>query len=188
MKYKVTLGLSITLVLSLAVFLSGSVSSEETIGYCPTMEDNAVQLSEDGYKIERFGSSSQTLQALNNERIDKALIGRKTRQNELPEGADEEVIESGITLTSNKKQFIQYSELSQKDIHTVLPNEKVEGVVPEKTNIIRHNSTEKVENLIDNGEMALINWNDWKDKYGLIVVMKGDRKYEAFRGAFLYSK
>lgn len=166
------------------VFPQGEPSDKLILGYCPTMYEEALAFSEDVELVE-FVSASEVLFALNREQIDFGLVGRKAKFHEISDDISEEILESGYTLVSNKKGFIDYSQLRQINIHTYLDSEIVERLVSSQ-NIVYYDSQQEVIDKISDGEVVLISWDDWNDEFELIVVMDGNEKAKDFRGVFLY--
>ncbi len=157
------------------------------IGYCPTMESNALEIFDgNNYELIRFSSASEVLSVLNNNQIDMGLIGRKAKEGELSSDVKETILESGYTLVSNNKEFINYSQLSGLEIYTYLPKEKVEILIPENKNTVYYESKQEAINKILEGEVVLILWEDWQDDFELLVVMDNNEKVKDFRGVFLY--
>jgi hypothetical protein len=163
-------------------YFTGNVVEEKIkLGYCPTMKEDAKTLSEkENYELVEFLSASEVLFALKNNQIDKAVIGRKAKLNEISIDTKETVLESGYTLVSNKKDFIDYSQNFSIEIYTYLEEEFDFPVI--KT------SKEEVLEKVKEGKVALIYWEDWNDDFELVVVMNGNEKVKEFRGAFLYEK
>lgn len=156
------------------------------LGYCPTMQDEAISLSkEKGYELIQFGSASEVLHALKNGQINKAIIGRKAEKTEISLNTKETILKSGYTLASNKKGFIDYSELPSIEMYTYSSNEVVSGLIPVSSKIIYNDKTEVLKK-IQESKITLISWDDWDDDFEPIVVMEGNEKVKDFRGVFLY--
>ena len=165
---------------------NSEVREKAKLGYCPTMQDEAISLSQEkDYKLISFGSASEVLSALKNGQINKALIGRKAEKIEIGSTINEEVLKSGYTLVSKEKGFIDYSKLPSIEVYTYLSNELVSSLIPASSKII-YQSESEVLKQINAGKIALISWDDWSDDFELIVVMNGNEKVKDFRGAFLY--
>ncbi len=191
MKKQILISIILGIILILA-FLSTKpflieANQEIKLGYCPTMQGDAITLSEkENYELIRFGSASEVLSALNDNLIDKALIGRKAESNEISNDVKEKILESGYTFVSNNKRFIDYFQLSSLEIYTYLNPEKIEKLIPEDENINYIESKKEAIKKINEGKIVLISWEDWQDDFELIVVMKGNDKVKDFRGVFLY--
>jgi len=156
------------------------------LGYCSTMQEEAISLSEkNNYQLIEFGSATQVLSALQNNQINKALIGRKAKGYEISKDTSETILDSEYTLVSNKKSFIEYSSLSDLDIYTYLPKEVIENLIVYNFKIINLSKQEAI-NKISKGKLILISWEDWSDNFELVVVMNRDEKVKDFRGVFLY--
>lgn len=162
------------------VFTGEVISKEKMrLGYCPTMQEEAISLSQKkDYELVKLSSASEVLYALNNNQVDKGLIGRKAKLNEINSNIKETTLKSGYTLVSKNKGFIESSQLPFLDIYTYLE---------EDFNFpVNKISKEEVLGNIDAGKIALISWKDWNDNFELIVVMNGNEKVKDFRGVFLY--
>ena len=186
-KKNLIFGIIIVLVITLFLIIKPSftgnaiLNNEQKIklGYCPTMQEDAKVLSEkENYDLIRFGSASEVLFALNNNQIDKGLIGRKAKDYEISDNIKETILKSGYTLVTNQKSFLEYYNLPQYEIYTYL-----EG---DFNFPIKKISKEKVSEKIEEGKIVLISWDDWKDDFELIVVIKGNEKVKDFRRSFLY--
>ena len=155
---------------------------EIKLGYCPTMYENAKQIAEsNNYKLIGFDSASEVLSALKNKQINKALIGRKAYSYEINSEIKENVLESGFTLVSNQRAYIDISELSNLEIHTYFNQTKFNS-----DNLIFHSSKQEALDKISQGKIVLISWYDWNDEFELIIVMDKNQKARDFRGVFLY--
>jgi hypothetical protein len=181
-----------TIVLAVLFLISpmilGRVIQEPVkIGYCPTMFKEAEKLSiEKGYVLVEYISAAEVLIALKNNEIQNGLIGRKAYSNELGLGIKEEILESGFTLVSNQRGFIDYSQLGLIEVYAYSSPEEVLHLFSENQKI---NFVEKQEALgkISQGNAVLIEWEDWKDNFELVIVMNSSEKVRDFRGVFLYS-
>lgn len=182
--------LSIFLIIKLsftgfAVYSEGS-NEKIKLGYCPTMQKDAIEVAEEeNYELIDFRAASAVLSALNNEQIDKGMIGRKAKQHEINSGINEKVIESGYTLVTNKKSYINYFQLTDIEIYTYLSKSVAEDLIPENSQIVYLDKGEVFEKIYQ-GKFALISWDDWKERFELAVVVNGNEKVKDFRGVFLY--
>lgn len=180
---------SIILVVSISAFLITDSSltgfsvyedSEKIkLGFCPTMQEEAENLAkQNNYELVKLKSASEVLYMLKSDKIDKALIGRKAKAEEINPETKELILKSGYTLVSNQKKFVDYSQLSALDIYSHLENN---FAFP--TKII---SKKEIESRVQESKIVLISWDDWNDYFELIVVMDGSKKVKEFRGSFLY--
>ncbi len=157
------------------------------LGYCQTMESEAIELAKDNdYELVKHGSASEVLFALSNEEIDKGLIGRKAKLNEISKNIKETTLKSGHILVTNKKGFLEYSELPYLEIHTYLTPKEVNTLTPDNKNIFYYEFKQEAINKISEEKAVLIPWDDWRDDFELLVVMDGNKKVKDFRGVFLY--
>jgi hypothetical protein len=172
-------------------FTGFAVYSEDSnekikLGYCPTMQEEAISLSEkNNYELVKFDYAIDVLSALKNKQIDNALIGRKAKLSEINKNTKETILKSGYTLVSKKGGFIDSSQLANYEIYTPLSESIAENLLPGYSKIIYLTKEEAIER-ISMGKIVLISWEDWNDNYELIVVMKDNEKVKDFRGAFLY--
>ena len=185
------IGIVLTFLIILAILgpiMVGKVTKQTIkLGYCPTMFEEAQKISiEEGCVLTKYNSASQVLSALRNNQIQKGLIGRKTYSNEINSDIKEQVIESDFTLVSNKKGFIDYSQLNSIEIYSYSPLEEVSSLFSEEQQIHFMKKQEALK-MISQGKIVLIEWKDWQDNFELVVVMNGSRKIREFRGVFLYS-
>lgn len=157
------------------------------LGYCPTMFPEAEKISENkGYDLIEYNSASQVLRALRNNEIQKGLIGRKAYFDEIDSNFNKDIIESGFTLVSNKKEIIDYSQLNFVEIYAYSDLDQISHLFPDNQNI-KFIEKQDILNKISEGKYVLISWDDWKNDFELIVVMAGFNKVRHFRGVFLYS-
>lgn len=157
------------------------------LGYCPTVRQDAEAIAlGKNYDLIEFSSALQVLGALNTKQIDKAVIGRKAKSNEISSEISEHVLKSGVTLISNTRLDIDYSEVNNLEIHTCLGEEEMEdkGI---NARIIYYGSEQEVISKLEEGKIILISWDDWKDEFELVVVWDGVLKSRDFRGLFLYT-
>ncbi len=163
------------------------ISNEKIkLGYCPTMQEDAEKLSEkENYQLIKFGSASEVLNALNNNQINKALIGRKAKNYEISKEIKETTLKSGHTLVFKQKGFIESSQLSNLEIYTYLSEEQVKKLIPDNKNII-YLPKQQAISKIPEGKIVLISWEDWQDEFELIVIIDENEKDKNFRGVFLY--
>ena len=158
------------------------------LGYCPTMQEDAIYLSkENDYELISFGSAIDVLSALKNNQIDKAMIGRKAELSEINQKTKETILRSGYTLVSDKKGFIDYSQLHSIEVYTYLPEKITSSLIPTSSKII-YTDKNKIIKKINDKKIVLISWDDWDDEFELIVIMDGNEKVKGFRGVFLYEK
>ncbi len=174
--------------LSLTGFAVYSENSNEKIklGYCPTMQEETIILSEENnYESIKLGSASEVLFALKNNQVDRGLIGRKAKLSEINKNTKETILKSGYTLISKQGGFIDFSQLANYEIYTSLSESIAESLALKDSKIIYLTKEEAIKK-INEGKIVLISWEDWNDNFELIVVMKGNEKVKDFRGVFLY--
>jgi len=155
------------------------------IGYCPTMEEYVknIKNSQD-FEISNLGSAARVLYSLSNDEIDVAVIGRKAMKREF-EGY-EKVSGEGYTLITNSKSMISKDDVVNIKIDTNIPKNIVEKEFPELKNVIHHKT---LQEALDHGDVQLISWNDWDDKFELLIpVDEFNNKIKKFRVPHFYSK
>lgn len=193
MKINEKLGILIIVIflITLVIFSINNINKEIQqekilLGYCPTMKENAEQISKENNQIILIekSSSAHALYDLNNGKIDIALVGRTAKNSEI-QNAKEKVLGSGYTLISTEKKYIEQAELPNIRVHTALEEKIVRKILP-NTELLFYNSQQEAE-LNGLKEAVLINWIDFKEKHELIVVMDGTDKVKEFRIPVLYS-
>ena len=155
------------------------------LGYCPTMKEFAHSFAEkNSFEAINLGSAANVLLALNNNEIDVGIIGRKAKKAEFD--GYEKRIKDGYTLITLQKSMIRNEDLVNLEIHTDLPKDIVEKIYPELQNIVYENS---LTNAIQKGNVQLINWEQWNDKFSLLIPVDDfNNKNPKFRVPHLYSK
>lgn len=192
MNKTIILGISILAVIVAGIlFFKGGITGDATVqqisvGYCPTMKLIAEKIANNNQDIVlvQQASSAKALQELNNQNIDIALIGRLAKQDEIG-SVNEKMLGTGYTLVTNTKRFIQENDLSKIKVHTTIAKDIAKGILPESEIAFYSTMQEAITNGLS--EAVLIDWNDYKDEYELLVVMNGAQKVERFRIPVLYS-
>ncbi|RLA80710.1 MAG: hypothetical protein DRG33_01930 [Deltaproteobacteria bacterium] len=157
------------------------------LGFCPTMEKYAQQIGilDENIGLFLFGSAAGALKALNYDDIDIVFIGRIAKKNEIRANTKEIRLGEGCTLISDQKRLIDYQNLANMNIHTALYEKEAKNIISDNANIIYYKT---LQEAIDNGihEAVLINWNDYKDEYELLIPTENGGKVELFRTPVLY--
>lgn len=168
--------------------MTNSIKKQKTIlGYCPTMKGSVISIAKKkNCEPVLFNSAAGALSALKNKQINKVLIGRKAKLNEISKNTKETVIKTGYTLVTIKKIAIENSQLPLFEVHTYVPQKIVQKLFSKNSKIIYHDSKEHALDKINEGKIVLIPWEDWQDRFELFVVTKGNEKDKNFRGEFLY--
>jgi hypothetical protein len=156
-----------------------------TLGYCPTMKEYAenIALNNPNIKILEIPSSELIFIGLEEGNLDIGLTGRLAKSTEL-NNPERIYLETGYTLITSTKRFIDKTDLKQIRVHTALKQGIAEELLPENTIIYYNNYNEALAGI---NEAVLINWEDFKDNYELLVVMDGNIKVKDFRIPVLYS-
>ena len=176
------------ILVSLKGQVTGMVVQEENLllGYCPSMESKAREISglNQGIEILPQESTADVLNSLKTGEIDLALVGRIAKASELQD-ATQRRIGSGYTLIREKKMFILKEELELMVVHTALDSDIAESLLP-GSEIIYHGSVEEaIQRGI--GQAVLISWDNFREEMELLVVMDGKLKAKEFRIPVLYS-
>lgn len=154
------------------------------LGYCKTFERYAVELAEqNNLNLVRMNSSFDVLASLKSGNIDYAVIGRRAYSQEINDQILEIPLkEYGWTLVSSEKDFFEYSEIENYEIHTYLNQEEVQNFFSYEPSIIFH---EDIDSAFKSG-ITLIHWEDFRDDFELVIPLIGDAKVEKFRNPMLY--
>ncbi|MFT4260903.1 MAG: hypothetical protein ACMXX9_00540 [Candidatus Woesearchaeota archaeon] len=165
------------LFLSVLVLIVSCIPSNNlTIGFCPTMQD-FVTTNYPNYNYVVFDSAASALISLNNDEVDKIIIGRKAYTYENI-NLKETMLDEGYNLIASKRKVIRTEDLQNikiASIHEI----NIEGL----SLFIVDN---KKEGLLGY-DALLISWEDFND-YELLVVLDGLKKDVRFRTPFLYQK
>jgi len=155
------------------------------IGYCPTMEEYVKKIKNvQNFDIFNLQSAARVLYYLNMDEIDLAVIGRKAKREEFV--GYEKVNGTGYTLITHTKGIIPESELPNLKIHTHISKEIIEKEFPELKNVVYH---ETLQDSLKNGDVQLISWDDWDDKFELLIPLdKFNNKVKKYRVPHFYSK
>jgi hypothetical protein len=171
----------IMIILSWQNFKGEVIKERQVLGYCPTMISEAIEMSHEyNLVLKEYVSASEVLNELSFNNIDLALVGRKAYSYEILDNIQEKTLESGFTLVSNKRGFIDASQLYNHEIY--IPLDYI-GFV--NSNLI-YNSSEELKKLIYRGNLVLISWEHWQDDFELVVLTNGSNKVRDLRGSFLY--
>ncbi|MGM5484668.1 MAG: hypothetical protein ACQEP1_02230 [Nanobdellota archaeon] len=167
--------------------VTGESPKEEIIfGHCPTMSVIAENIASENERLslKRYPHTSAALSALNKGEVDIALVGRVAKDNELG-NAVERRLREGLTLVGDEKRFISLRNLEETEVHTAVSKDKVEEYLPERTEVVYHDSTAKA---IEDGDVVLLDWVDYTDDFGLVIPVDNNmNKIERFRIPVLYS-
>lgn len=155
------------------------------LGYCPTMQEQAIKLqaSHQNIKIVSFSSAEEVLRNLQSDKIAIALIGRKAKDNELSNAIYEKSIANpGLTLVNAQKRIISQSDLANMQIKTCLPEKSIADSFADLNFDYRTDC-----NYTDGGAW-LISWNDYKENLELLIpIDQNGRKDKRFRSPYLYA-
>ena len=160
------------------------------VGCCPTMTQEAAARAErNGCEVRTFGSAAQALAQLKAKNLDAIVVGRLAHRNEINGDIREEMLESGYTLVTNRKAFIEYPELASVTIHTAVDKAVAEELLPPRTPIVWHDTKDDALAHVARGDVVLISWDDWRDEFELLVVEdpRTGLKYRPFRCVVQYS-
>ncbi len=155
------------------------------LGYCPTMNDDAVLIEAMNPEVEliEYRSASEVLAHLNSKDIDFALIGRKAKTDEL-DNCFERMLKSGYTLIAPSKQFIYYNDLIELKVSTAIDRNIAEKIYPE----LDLEFLESEDILSGEKNVILISWDDYEDSMELLIPVNPDgSKIKEFRTPILYS-
>jgi hypothetical protein len=169
--------------------INDKINETFILGFCPTMEEYAqeISLKNDNIEIKKYLSTIDVLNDLNKNKIDIALVGRVAKQNELKIEYNELRLRNGFTLVSSKKKMIYYNQLGELKIHTYIDKQKVDDFLGEDYDVVFYDNIEQL-NSVNFQEVFLIDWKDYNDNYELLIpVDENNKKIEKFRIPVLYS-
>ena len=157
------------------------------LGFCPTMRDDAIKISyERDYELYTFSSASEVFKAMEEGLIDKGLVGRIARSDEISKNTKKEIIKTGYTTIFQNREFLDVSYLPLFEIHTYFHENVLKESIPLDLKYVVYNSKEEALEKLEEGKIVLIHWDDWQDEFELLVVNEGGLKFKPLRGVFLY--
>lgn len=152
---------------------------QDTVVYCPTMSEHTSKIP-GSYDAKEVESSSKAFRKVREQEASAALTGRPATNRELP-GAEIKKLEPGKTIVTRRRQAITASELEDRDLHTYLPDKRLEDI---DIDVVRHKSWgEAVEKGLE--EAVIVDWDDYRGE-PLLVVKNGEEKDGRFRTPFLH--
>ena len=159
------------------------------IGFCPTMQPYVDSISSKVDEVEmiEYGSAAQVLSLLYNGDLDGVLIGRIASKFETDNETNFIRFKEGITLAFKTKYALPEEQLKQVDVMTYLKPEQVEHLKHFFNQIIYLETLDKC--LEHNLEVpVLVDWNDFRDDFQLLIPMNNFGKTQEFRAPVLYYK
>lgn len=157
------------------------------IGYCPTMQDEVIQISGKYSFVEliKYDSSAKAIQSLQAKEIDAVLVGRKPFSQEISSDLMFHQLKPGATLVSQKQGYILYEEISKITIHTSLAPEEADKMLPKGTHIIYYQDNDPPSTQGQN-LLILKDWDQVENDDQLVIPVNGQgEKIRIFRTPFL---
>ena len=160
-------------------------ASSQAVGYCPTMEPHAREIaSERGMDLIRYESAAIVLEALRRGQIDVGVIGRLAFRSE--HAGEGKRLAQGYTLVGPTTTMVPYEVVVSLGITTALPEAAVTAHFPEFQQVAYVGSTEEA---LTKGTPVLIDWDEWRDGYHLVIPVYPDgRKVAKFRTPVVYER
>lgn len=158
---------------------------EVKVAFCPTMRPFIQNINfKENVKFYDAGSAANALYYLMTGEVDAVLIGRAANKQELNAQIKEKRLQQGYTLVFNRKMGVDNSQLSQFPVHTYLAPSVAERILPD--NKITYHAS--LDECLKNGlaEPVLIDWNDYRDEFELLIPMDSNGKISVFRAPVLY--
>ena len=158
-----------------------------TMAYCPTMEPFAQEIENNlrEVKIIPAYSAAQVLNMLRSGEVDSVLIGRTAKKSEINADTGCLRLKEGITLAYRTKAGIPVSRLREIEVVTYLEPERVEGVKDLFAEVIHLDTLNDC--LKYNLEVpVLVDWQDYRDDFELLIPMNEGGKSPEFRAPVIY--
>ncbi len=159
------------------------------LSYCPTMQPYLEKIARNFDDIDFLPASSaaEVLYMLRAGSIDAALIGRVAHSRELDEKTKFYRLKGGNTLIYRQKAGIGFDQLKEVEVYTYLPEEFIKDISSAFKRVIHFDSLD--ECLKDGlATPVLINWEDYRDEFELLIPMDVRGKTPYFRAPVLYYK
>jgi hypothetical protein len=158
------------------------------LAFCPTMTPYAEVFNReiDEITLVQVPSAAQVMSMLRNGSIDIALIGRDASNRELIPEIAKKRLQGGVTLVYFQKSGIPKEQLLEIPIKTYISKERAEKVLPSLENVKFYSSLTECEQN-DVGMPMLIDWEDYKDEYELLIPMENNgAKVPEFRAPVIF--
>ncbi len=160
-----------------------------TIAFCPTMATYASEIKENSHAVEIIdaGSAAQALGMLRSDYADAVLIGRTAQKRELSPDTKEKRLREGITLVYKMKTGIPVDQLSQIPVVTYLKEDRLGEL---KNAFAKIYFVPTLDDCVKDGleTPVLMDWNDYRDEFELLIPMTSTGKDPRFRAPVLYYK
>jgi len=157
-----------------------------TLAYCNDFIQDAIALAEQNdLDLKRLPNSFDVLANLKSGNIDYAVIGRRAYSDEInSEIVEIPMKEYGWTLVSSERDFVEYSDIENLEIHTYLDQEEIQDFFSYEPSFVFH---EDIDSAFSSG-IALISWEDFRDDFELVIPMQDDTRLEKFRTPILFMR
>jgi hypothetical protein len=140
--------------------------------------------SERGMDLTRFGGAALVMDALQRRRIDVGVIGRLAFRSEY--AGEGKRLARGYTLIGPTTTMVPYEVVVSLLITTALPEAVVSAHFPEFQQVAYVGRTEEA---LTKGTPVLIDWDEWRDGYHLVIPVHPDgRKVAKFRAPVVYER
>ena len=158
------------------------------IAFCPTMNPFAEKLVQiEGIKMIPLQSAGQSLATLKAGEVQGVLIGRYAKGREIDSETQQDILQGGCTLVYRAKTGIGETELKNVAVNTYLADEDIQAFKPLLGEIHRFDSLDAC--LKDQlATPILIDWQDYRDEFELLIPMNNYGKVSLFRAPVLYTK
>lgn len=153
--------------------LNESSSLAVQVGTCPSMKPFIDELSLDELEHIPFQSTGEALYHLSQGNVDAVIVGRLAFSHELSNNHNEYILRDGHTFVAQSRMEIPFPLPDELIIHTALHESIVEEIIPNHE-VTYHESDTSAFQSLNQGEVLLINWNDFQPHYELAVVVFPD--------------
>ncbi len=159
------------------------------IAYCPTMQPYADLISKNVKEVEMLegNAAASVLAALRTGQVDGVLIGRNAKEYEIDEETHFARLKKGITLVYMQKAMVDENQLSTIPVKTYLEKDKVGDMIQYFQSVDWRDSFEDC--FKDGLDIpALIDWDDYRDNFELLIPVNRFGKTPVFRAPVIYYK
>ena len=158
------------------------------IAFCPTMQPFAEKLAQiEGINMVPLQSAGQSLAMLKSGRVQGALIGRYAKRQEIDSETQREILKGGCTLVYRVKTAIREDDLKNIAVNTYLDEGEIQ---PFQALIGEIHHFDSLEACLNDQLQTpvLINWQEYRDDFELLIPMNAHGKTPLFRAPVLYAK
>ncbi len=157
------------------------------ISYCPTMTPYIEKISSEieGIKLLPASSAAEALYLLQTKYAQGIIIGRVAKKSEIPDEIFAYRLKDGKTLIYRQKVVVNIKNLKHVDVYTYLSRNSLKDVEILFRSVTFFDTLD--ECLRDDLETpVLVDWQDYRDEFELLIPVNESGKIPYFRAPIFY--